>query len=144
MERKYTPISKVDQKGSVDLLIKVYRPNERFPSGGKLSSFMEKLVPGEEMQFEGPLGRLSYLGLGKTVVSQSAVKTYSRFNLIAGGTGITPVYQVIRAVLDNPQDHTCLALLFANKHEEDILLRQELLHYEKKGLHLQLTLDSPP
>lgn len=52
--------------------------------------------------------------------------TVKQFGLICGGTGITPMYQVIKAILDNPADKTNVVVLFGNKTEEDILLRQEL------------------
>ena len=44
--------------------------------------------------------------------------------MIAGGSGITPMLQVIIAVLDNPDDNTELALLYANHTEGDILVRK--------------------
>jgi len=44
----------------------------------------------------------------------------------AGGTGITPMLQLIRAIQRDPSDNTELALLFANQTEKDILLRDEL------------------
>lgn len=40
-----------------------------------------------------------------------------------GGTGITPVLQVISAVLADPKDKTQLSLIYANQSEEDILVR---------------------
>nr|CAD1827129.1 unnamed protein product [Ananas comosus var. bracteatus] len=44
-----------------------------------------------------------------------------------GGSGITPVYQVIQAVLrDQPEDRTEMHLVYANRTEDDILLRDEL------------------
>jgi NAD(P)H-flavin reductase len=46
--------------------------------------------------------------------------------MIAGGTGITPMYQVIQAVLKNSEDSTQLSLLYANVSPDDILLRDEL------------------
>ena len=46
--------------------------------------------------------------------------------MIAGGTGIAPMYQVMRALLDDPTDQTKLHLLFANRSEQDILMRKEL------------------
>jgi len=44
----------------------------------------------------------------------------------SGGTGITPMLQLIRQVTRDPKDETKLSLLFANQTEEDILLREEL------------------
>jgi cytochrome-b5 reductase len=46
--------------------------------------------------------------------------------MIAGGTGITPMLQIIRAALKNPADKTRLSLIYANVNEEDILVRAEL------------------
>jgi nitrate reductase (NAD(P)H) len=47
--------------------------------------------------------------------------------MVAGGSGITPIYQVIQAVLrDQPEDRTEMHLVYANRTEDDILLRAEL------------------
>lgn len=46
--------------------------------------------------------------------------------MIAGGTGITPMLQIIRAVLKNPLDFTKINLIYANVNEDDILLKKEL------------------
>ncbi|OEL19216.1 Cytochrome P450 724B1 [Dichanthelium oligosanthes] len=47
--------------------------------------------------------------------------------MVAGGSGITPIYQVIQAVLrDQPEDQTVIHLVYANRTEDDILLRDEL------------------
>ena len=40
--------------------------------------------------------------------------------MIAGGTGITPMYQIIKSSLKDPQDDTKLSLIYANVNEEDI------------------------
>ncbi len=41
--------------------------------------------------------------------------------------GITPIFQVLRSVLEDPDDQeTRIWLLYANKTEDDILLREEL------------------
>ena len=46
--------------------------------------------------------------------------------MIAGGTGITPMLQIIRAIVKNPKDKTKVDLIYANVNVEDILLRDEL------------------
>ena len=46
--------------------------------------------------------------------------------MIAGGTGITPMLQLIRAIIKNEKDQTKVSLLYANQSEKDILLRNEL------------------
>ena len=46
--------------------------------------------------------------------------------MIAGGTGITPILQVIKAVLRDLEDKTKLSLIFGNLSKDDILLYEEL------------------
>jgi len=40
--------------------------------------------------------------------------------MIAGGTGITPMFQIIKSSLKNASDKTRLALIYANVEESDI------------------------
>lgn len=47
-------------------------------------------------------------------------------HFLAGGTGITPMLQLVREVCRDPSDSTQLSLLFANQTEADILCRDEL------------------
>jgi len=47
--------------------------------------------------------------------------------LVAGGTGIAPLFQLATALLDDPSGYTTdVHLLFVNRKEEDILLRDRL------------------
>lgn len=50
---------------------------------------------------------------------------FSHMTFIAGGSGITPIYQLTRAIFRNPEDKTKVALLYANNSEEDVLLKKE-------------------
>jgi len=64
-----------------------------------------------------------------------------------GGTGITPMLQVITAVLSNPADTTKMSLLYANQTEDDILVRDELDALAAKhpnNLKVWYTVDRPP
>lgn len=49
-----------------------------------------------------------------------------RFILICGGSGVTPIYQVLKAVTEDPTDKTECVVLDGNRLEEDILCRKEL------------------
>lgn len=65
--------------------------------------------------------------------------------MLAGGTGITPMLQLIRAIIKDPTDETQTSLLFANQTEKDILLQDELDEIAKKypnKLKVWYTLDS--
>ncbi|CAN0527853.1 unnamed protein product, partial [Ectocarpus sp. 12 AP-2014] len=46
--------------------------------------------------------------------------------MIAGGTGITPMLQVLQELLLNPEDKTKVTLLFANVTAADIMLKAEI------------------
>lgn len=63
--------------------------------------------------------------------------------MIAGGTGITPCWQIIRTVTDDPEDDTEVSLLYANQCEDDILLREQLeeLAAKHSNFKLHYTLD---
>lgn len=111
-------------------MIKVYFKdvNPKFPEGGKMSQHLETLNIGDTMDFRGPNGLITYEGngiLGARPDKKSALvrRKYKNFGMIAGGTGITPMLQVIWDILKNPADPTKIWLLFANQTEEDILLR---------------------
>ncbi|CAL9099680.1 unnamed protein product [Musa acuminata var. zebrina] len=125
--RPYTPTSPVDEIGHFELLIKVYfkGENPKFPNGGLMSQHLESLPIGSTLDVKGPLGHIEYAGCGNFLIDGKH-RLARRLAMIAGGTGITPVYQVIQAVLRDPEDRTEMHLVYANRSEDDILLRDEL------------------
>jgi len=151
--RPYTPVSSDEDKGYMDLVIKVYFKNvhPKFPDGGKLSQYMEAMKIGETIDVRGPSGLLEYRGRGLFGLkpdkkSQPALVTAKKVNMIAGGTGITPMLQLIRQVARDEGDQTQMALIFANQTEADILLRQELedvLSQKGDQFKLWYTVDRP-
>jgi ferredoxin-NADP reductase len=52
--------------------------------------------------------------------------------MVAGGSGITPMFQVCQAILRNPYDSTKVFLVYANRGEDDILLRDRLDEWARK------------
>ena len=90
-----------------------------------MTQYIEKLKIGDKMLMEGPKGRLQYNGHGNFTILKKAVEGKTNIGCIAGGTGITPCYQVIQAGLIN-NDGTKHALLFGSRTVDDILLREEL------------------
>ena len=118
IERKYTPTTSDDEVGYVDLVIKVYKGGvvDRFPDGGKMSQYLGGLKPGDKVDVTGPVGTHTYLGNGK-FKSGAKEHTCKKLGMMAGGTGLTPMLQVIAAVLKNPADPTQLYLIYANQTE---------------------------
>ena len=124
--RRYTPISSNYDVGCVKFVIKAYPPMPpRFPIGGKMSQYLDALKIGDYLDFRGPVGELEYDKDGKFNVDNEP-QSASCFNMIAGGTGITPVMQIASEVLRHPADPTKISLIFACREEGDLLMRSTL------------------
>lgn len=125
--RPYTPISDPDAKGYFDLMIKVYPE-------GKMSQHFASLKPGDVLEVKGPIEKLRY-----------SPNMKKHIGMIAGGTGITPMLQVIEAILKNPEDNTQVSLLYANISPDDILLKKKLdvLAAGHPNLKVFYTVDNP-
>jgi len=151
--RPYTPTTCDEDLGHMDLVVKVYMANvhPKFPDGGKMTQYLENLPIGDTIDVRGPSGLLIYNGKGVFDIKEdkkgpSKEVKVKQVSMIAGGTGITPMLQLVRAVFRDPEDDTCLSLLFANQTEDDILLRNELEEVQKKHpdrFKLWYTVDRP-
>ncbi|RAR02113.1 YWTD domain-containing protein [Stemphylium lycopersici] len=108
LSRSYTPTSSNADRGRLELTIKIY-------DGGKLTPYLSKLNIGDKVEIRGPKGEMKY--------HKNLVKD---LGMIAGGTGITPMLQIIRRICEDPRDNTNVTLLYANKTEADILLKDQL------------------
>lgn len=115
IQRFYTPITPNGAKGYFDIIVRKY-------PGGRMTEHLFSMEAGERMQFRTISTKLKYIP-----------NKWKEVGLIGGGTGITSLLQVIRAVVENPSDKTKCTLLFANRTERKILL---------KGLLDQLVKDS--
>ena len=149
VQRSYTPISSDHNRGYVDFVIKVYfkDTHPKFPDGGKMSQHLEALQIGDKMSMRGPKGSLTYKGRGHIDITSRGDTTSRKVHtigMVAGGTGITPLLQIIQAILRDPKDKTEVYLLYANQTEEDILLREDLDKLPRDRVHVWYTLDRPP
>lgn len=128
--RSYTPISGDEQAGYFDLLIKSY------PTGN-ISKHLASVNVGQTIRVRGPKGAFTY--------TPNMVR---HFGMIAGGTGITPMLQVVKAIIRGRKagDRTEVDLIFANVTKQDILLKEDLdaLAAEDKGFRVHYVLDKPP
>ncbi|KAF8899289.1 cytochrome-b5 reductase [Infundibulicybe gibba] len=109
--RPYTPISAPDAKGELTFLIKRY-------DNGNAS----KHIHPSSLSIKGPYPSFH-------------TKVYNEFDevaLIGGGSGITPLYQILTHALSNKLNKTKFKLLFSNVTEKDILLKEEFDTLKKK------------
>lgn len=109
-----------------------------------------KLEIGDTIDVRGPNGHLTYKRRGVFEIQESnkptKTMTCKKLGMIAGGTGITPMLQIIQAVIKDEGDTTKMFLLYANQTEGDILVRKELEDIQREHpsrLSLWYTLDRP-
>ncbi|KAI0369801.1 hypothetical protein BV20DRAFT_996285 [Pilatotrama ljubarskyi] len=128
--RSYTPVRPVlpqEEDGTFDLLVKTYLPSEgeSFSPGGTISNYLDCMTEGEEIDIRGPSGGIRYYGSGRFEI-ESKSRHFDKINLIAGGSGLTPHWQLIHAILSNPNDTTLISLIDCNKTYDDIWMRDTL------------------
>jgi cytochrome-b5 reductase len=136
LRKSYSPVSLPDADEHLDLLVKAYPPRP----GGGLGSKLCALQPGESILMEIKPPRAIH---GSPVVAGR----WKKLGLIGGGTGIAPLIQIVRFLLAAPADTTEIWLLSINRHEGDILMREELERLEQshpRRLHLAFSLTKPP
>ena len=128
--RSYTPITCDVYPGYFELLVKSYPM-------GNISRHLGTLKVGDTMKVMGPKGPMIY--------TPNMVR---KMGMIAGGTGITPMLRIIRAIVSGRArgDKTEVKLIFANVSEEDILVREELDELAAKDdrFNVYYMLDKPP
>lgn len=87
-----------------------------------MSNHLQSLIPGQTLSFKtGPLPTYEW-----------TPNKHSQIALITGGAGITPMYQLTRAILKNPEDRTKITLIFGVNSDVDVLFEPEFRELERK------------
>ena len=85
-----------------------------------------ELQVGDAIELKGPIGHFTWNRQG-TVLLDGIKKRVQEMGMVCAGTGITPILQVVRGVLeDESENDTKLSVLSINRYVEDILCREEL------------------
>ena len=114
VSRHYTPIS-TTTKGYFDIIVRK-RPN------GYMTNHLFGMVPGDALEFRTSAPRMRY-----------KANKWKEVGMIAGGTGITPMLQILESALDkDPTDKTKFSLVFCNRTEENVLLKATLDDYARR------------
>ncbi|XP_054931498.1 NADH-cytochrome b5 reductase-like isoform X4 [Dermacentor andersoni] len=106
--RQYTPISPPSVLGFFEVIIKVYPQ-------GRMSKYIKTLKEGCSVDWRGPLGGLDY-----------KPNVHKHMLLLAAGTGIAPMIQVLHHITSSDEDYTMVRLLFGIAKYRDIYLKNEL------------------
>lgn len=83
-----------------------------------MSRYLDSLSVGDKVDFKGPIGRLRYFGEGNFGIvydkdTPEVNVKYKNVGMVAGGSGITPLYQVARTIT-NEGGATNAKLVFSN------------------------------
>jgi cytochrome-b5 reductase len=95
--RPYTPISRPEVAGYLDLVVKSYPE-------GKMSKHIGSLKVGDKLDMKGPIVKRAYVP-----------NQFKQIGMVAGGTGLTPMLQVVDEILANKNDKTKVSFIFANQ-----------------------------
>ena len=101
-----------------------------------MSTYLHNMAPDQRLDFKGPLLKYEW-----------TPNKHNHIALIAGGTGITPMYQLAKEIFKNGEDKTKVTLVFGNVNEEDILLKKEWAELENtypQRLRVFYVLDNKP
>ena len=83
-----------------------------------MSQIIKELKVGDIVDWKGPFGDFTYVP-----------NQFHELVMLACGTGIAPMIQIIDTVLSNEEDNTRLTLLYGIKTQHDILLKDSLNDY---------------
>lgn len=121
VQRSYTPVTDNDSVGKVSFVIKVYKAgvHPKFPDGGQMSQHLDSLNIGDKILMKGPKGHMEYFGKGEFQVKPLGKPMQQRscgsIGMMAGGTGITPMLQILHFIFKNPSDKTKIKMIYANQ-----------------------------
>jgi cytochrome-b5 reductase len=88
---------------------------------GKQSTHLHSLKPGDKLLFAAALR-------GHQWVPNSV----PHVTLIAGGAGVTPIFQLAQGILSNPNDKTAVTIVYGVNTNEDCHLTKEFQEFENE------------
>ncbi|GMT15184.1 hypothetical protein PFISCL1PPCAC_6481, partial [Pristionchus fissidentatus] len=121
--RMYSPVSGNELRGFVDVVIK------RYEGEHALSKHIHGMEEGDKVECDGPRGHIIHEGRGSFLIGRSKKRERRSFyylTAIAGGSGLTPLLQIIKSSLEDFSDCCSLHLVFANSTEKDVFMKEEL------------------
>ena len=106
-----------------------------------VSAAVLRQVPAGQVLVKGPKGRFAYKrnmkrhigelaqpGACSSTGAHTASDNSTIAGMVAGGTGITPMFQTANQILQDKADTTSLSLIYANLSQDDILIKDLLDH----------------
>lgn len=113
ISRSYTPVSVACDENNCEVKI-VFKLYEK----GIMSSFVRELQLHDIVYFRGAFGDFEH-------------KRNSKYLMFCAGTGLAPMYSIVKAVLMDEEDETVICLCFACGTIDDILFREKIRKFSK-------------
>ncbi len=128
--RSYSVASAPSMKHAVEICVDV-------TPGGKGSTYLKNLKPGDEVSFMGPLGRF--------VLSQDKDKE-KKLLFVATGSGIAPLRSMVLDLLVTDKDKREIWLYWGLRYVEDMFWEEDfrMKHQFHQNFNYQLMLSKPP
>jgi len=123
--RTYTPV-RYQTPGEFECVIKVYKE-------GVITQYLDGLTVGSDVKIYGPIGMIKVENnIYKKVSGEEVLADKpKKIGMIAGGSGITPMIQLVNSTEKDCKD-VSFKLIFSNKTVGDIICRKELESYGEK------------
>jgi cytochrome-b5 reductase len=132
IQRPYTPLdaSAFGEAGDSEFQLLVKRYDD-----GEMSKWLHRRQPGDEVKFRGPVPTWTWR------------PEMTSITFIAGGTGITPFFQLVQMLSAKQIKHPDLHLVYASTSAETVLFEKELHEHVKRypgKVSTHLTIDANP
>jgi len=141
VRRSYTPvgIKKLGDRVEMELSIKVYED-------GELTPWIDEQEIGDTFVMAGPKGHIHYAveKIGYFSIAGQTARRYKKVTMIAGGTGITPMLQILRYVYEHTKDNKertdlhDFKLIYSIRTRDEIIELGELKKYASGFVTLNL------
>ncbi|PWV11149.1 putative NADH-dependent fumarate reductase [Trypanosoma cruzi] len=136
----YSPITLPDERGVISILARGDK--------GTLKEWISAMRPGDSVEIK---------SCGGILIERNPAKkqflfhghVIRQFGLIAGGSGVAPMLQIIRAALERPFVDTTesIRLVYTAEEYEELTYRELLHHYSKENpdkFSVEFSLNNPP
>lgn len=86
-----------------------------------MSTHLHSLAPGDTLLFPGVIPSYQWMPY-----------KHKHVTLIAGGAGVTPVFQLAQGILNNPRDTTKINLVYGVNNDSEILFKGQFAQWQRE------------
>lgn len=91
-----------------------------------MGAYLSSKNVGDQLRLSGPMGYFNYKGDGLFTNCFKGERKITKLGLIAGGSGITPLFNIAQAIYRAKETHIDVKLLYSNRTRNDITLQDRL------------------